>query len=249
MNPNEDISVKKEEQKPPIQSDPTPTYQSPQPANGTEEDDDHVKRPMNAFMVWSRTERRKLALKYPNMLNCEISKLLGAEWSRMSDEDKQPYIQESKRLRTIHSQKYPDYSYKPRRRKRKAQQNHTVYPAAINFPSNGPVLPPYQFPTTYPKMGADAFRMPNFGTESSYHPAMQDPSKNGSYFGQSAMQSAQDAKYYNLPGSTGNLFPPTSNFPNITMGNSVTGQNHMYNTNAGQYVPPLFKDHQFSGSI
>ena len=83
-------------------------------SQAAEDDEDNVKQPMNAFMVWSRTERRKLALKYPNMLNSEISKLLGAEWSRMSDEEKQPYIQESKRLRTIHSQKYPDYSYKPR---------------------------------------------------------------------------------------------------------------------------------------
>ena len=80
------------------------------------ESDEHIERPMNAFMVWSRTERRKLALKYPNMLNCEISKLLSAEWSRMSDEEKKPFIMEAKRLRSIPSQKYPeypDYSYKP----------------------------------------------------------------------------------------------------------------------------------------
>lgn len=55
-------------------------------------EEEYVRRPMNAFMVWSRSERRKLALKYPNMLNCEISKLLGAEWSKMSEIDKKPYI-------------------------------------------------------------------------------------------------------------------------------------------------------------
>ena len=222
-------------------------------SQAAEDDEDHVKRPMNAFMVWSRTERRKLALKYPNMLNCEISKLLGAEWSRMGDEEKQPYIQESKRLRTIHSQKYPDYSYKPRRRKRKAQQNHNVYPPIsfpAGFPSGGPVLPPYQFPASYPKMMSESFRLPGGGVEPPYHSGMPDPSKGGSYFNPANMPSAQDMKYF-MPGSNGSAFPPTSTFPNMSMGGStsVSAPNNLYSTNPGQYGAPLFKDHNFSGSI
>ncbi len=235
--------------------DNTQSYQGDthtQPANGADDDDDHVKRPMNAFMVWSRTERRKLALKYPNMLNCEISKLLGAEWSRMGDEEKQPYIQESKRLRTIHSQKYPDYSYKPRRRKRKAQQNHNVYPPIsfpTGFPTGAPVLPPYQFPTAYPKMVSDSFRMQGSNVDSPYHSAMSDPSKATNYFSPSNMPSSQDMKYF-MSGSQSSGFPPTSNFPNMSMGGntSVSAPNNMYSSNPGQY-PSLFKDHNFSGSI
>eukprot|EP00112_Aurelia_sp_Birch-Aquarium-sp1_P026736 Seg969.6 transcript_id=Seg969.6/GoldUCD/mRNA.D3Y31 product="Transcription factor Sox-19b" protein_id=Seg969.6/GoldUCD/D3Y31 len=233
----------------------TPSYHgnTQQVSPGVDDDDDHVKRPMNAFMVWSRTERRKLALKYPNMLNCEISKLLGAEWSRMGDEEKQPYIQESKRLRTIHSQKYPDYSYKPRRRKRKAQQNHNVYPPIsfpAGFPTGGPVLPPYQFSASYPKMMSDSFRLPGTGVESPYHSAMSDQAKAGNYFNPSNMPSAQDMKYF-MPGTNGSAFPPTSSFPNMSMGGStsVSAPNNMYSSNPGQYAPPLFKDHTFSGSI
>ena len=85
----------------------------------------HIKRPMNAFMVWSQIERRKIIEQQPDIHNAEISKNLGKKWKQLLDEEREPFIQEAERLRLLHLQEYPDYKYRPRKRNRTSHhQSH-----------------------------------------------------------------------------------------------------------------------------
>jgi len=91
-----------------------------------------VKRPMNAFMVFSQLERRKIVQLAPDMHNAEISKYLGARWKRLSEIERRPFIDEAERLKMLHLREYPDYKYKPRKRAKKG----TSPPTNTTIPHN-----------------------------------------------------------------------------------------------------------------
>ncbi|KAJ7984006.1 hypothetical protein DPEC_G00367910 [Dallia pectoralis] len=48
--------------------------------NGSSKNVPHVKRPMNAFMVWAQAARSKVADQYPHLHNGVLFKILGKMW-------------------------------------------------------------------------------------------------------------------------------------------------------------------------
>ncbi|XP_022101908.1 transcription factor Sox-14-like [Acanthaster planci] len=110
--------------------------------DGLAKANEHVKRPMNAFMVWSRGQRRKMAQENPKMHNSEISKRLGGDWKLLSEEEKRPFIDEAKRLRALHMKEHPDYKYRPRRKPKNMMKKDRYafpIPCVPSTSSYGPV--------------------------------------------------------------------------------------------------------------
>lgn len=91
-----------------------------------------VKRPVNAFILWSQQERRKLTDSGLLLSDAEsnsigsVSKRLGLKWRLMSKEEKQPYVLEAERLKQLHRIQHPDYKFSRSANSRNKRFKHST---------------------------------------------------------------------------------------------------------------------------
>ena len=79
-----------------------------------------IKRPLNAFMVFSKKSRRMLAES--GLHQQEVSQELGRRWKELGQEEKVPYYLEADRLEKEHLRQNPEYIYKPGPKKGKPKK-------------------------------------------------------------------------------------------------------------------------------
>lgn len=64
---------------------------------GTKKDKEAPKRPLSAYMFFSRDQRERTKAENPTASFGEIGRILGATWKEMSESQKKPYIDMAER--------------------------------------------------------------------------------------------------------------------------------------------------------
>ncbi|KAM4630181.1 protein capicua homolog isoform 2-T2 [Polymixia lowei] len=72
---------------------------------------DHIRRPMNAFMIFSKRHRALVHQRHPNQDNRTVSKILGEWWYALSPNDKQQYHDLAFQVKEAHFRAHPDWKW------------------------------------------------------------------------------------------------------------------------------------------
>ncbi|KAG7262559.1 hypothetical protein CRUP_030121, partial [Coryphaenoides rupestris] len=72
---------------------------------------DHIRRPMNAFMIFSKRHRALVHQRHPNQDNRTVSKILGEWWYALGGNEKQQYHDLAFQVKEAHFKAYPDWKW------------------------------------------------------------------------------------------------------------------------------------------
>ncbi|KAJ7220274.1 hypothetical protein GGX14DRAFT_355339 [Mycena pura] len=126
----------------PLSTSSTPTISAavasvpfqPTPASFEERsrkgDDDYVKRPPNAFILYRSWKSKVLTGDGKKYRQVDLNKTIAAQWKALSPEERACWVDLAKTKACEHKMRYPNYRYRPRR---VAKNNDSA-----------PAWPPYQ---------------------------------------------------------------------------------------------------------
>ncbi|XP_007470660.1 PREDICTED: transcription factor 7-like 1 [Lipotes vexillifer] len=121
--------IVKQEPAPPSLS-PAVIAKSPVTVKKEEEKKPHVKKPLNAFMLYMKEMRAKVVAECTLKESAAINQILGRKWHNLSREEQAKYYELARKERQLHSQLYPTWSArdnygKKKKRKREKQLSQT----------------------------------------------------------------------------------------------------------------------------
>ncbi|XP_058805177.1 uncharacterized protein LOC131672143 isoform X3 [Phymastichus coffea] len=89
---------------------------------------DRIRRPMNAFMIFSKRHRALVHQRHPNQDNRTVSKILGEWWYALGAEEKQKYHDLASEVKEAHFKAHPDWKWcsKDRRKSSASSKLHEV---------------------------------------------------------------------------------------------------------------------------
>jgi len=90
-----------------------------------EEEKPHVKKPLNAFMLYMKEQRQKVVQECTLKESAAINQILGRKWHSLSKEEQQKYYDKAREAREKHNALYPQWSARDnygKKKKRKKEQ-------------------------------------------------------------------------------------------------------------------------------
>ncbi|KRK04779.1 protein pangolin, isoforms A/H/I/S isoform X10 [Drosophila yakuba] len=87
----------------------------------------HIKKPLNAFMLYMKEMRAKVVAECTLKESAAINQILGRRWHALGREEQAKYYELARRERQLHMQMYPDWSSRTnasRGKKRKRKQDN-----------------------------------------------------------------------------------------------------------------------------
>ncbi|XP_017853641.1 protein pangolin, isoforms A/H/I/S isoform X8 [Drosophila busckii] len=96
--------------------------------NSNDKKKPHIKKPLNAFMLYMKEMRAKVVAECTLKESAAINQILGRRWHALGREEQAKYYELARRERQLHMQMYPDWSSRTnasRGKKRKRKQDAT----------------------------------------------------------------------------------------------------------------------------
>ncbi|XP_034243796.1 uncharacterized protein LOC117646745 isoform X2 [Thrips palmi] len=97
-------------------------------SNNQEKKKPHIKKPLNAFMLYMKEMRQQVVSECTLKESAAINQILGRRWHALSREEQARYYELARKERQLHMQLYPDWSSRAnttrgKKRKRKQETN------------------------------------------------------------------------------------------------------------------------------